>query len=68
MTAPSARALTGPCGELHDPEPYIQSGMAASAQAMWWGKSRFKPRAPYCQDQDCYDKAKEARERNTGRG
>jgi len=36
-----------------DPEPWLTSSMAASAQARW-SRTQFRPREAYCQDEAHY--------------
>ncbi len=46
------------CVMQHDPEPYVQSGIAG-AQVNWYrGGWKFKPRHGYCDDEACYEAGK----------
>lgn len=65
MTSPGAYFPKGfTCVELknHDPEPLVQYRMMTGSAGGWGGQWKFAPRDGYCQDSECYDRAREARE------
>jgi hypothetical protein len=46
------------CTVQHDPEPWVSYTMM-TGQMGWRGQEKFKPRESYCQDFDCYVRARE---------
>lgn len=55
-----------PDGLAFDPEPWVESTMAASAQRTW-SRTRFVPREGYCQDAQHYDARRFGAEQEAGR-
>lgn len=51
-----------PCGHPHDPEPWVSYTMMTGSAGGWRGQEKFSPRPSYCQELECYQKAKAARE------
>lgn len=50
--------MIGSCGTEHDPEPWLTYTMQTGSAGGWQGQPKFKPRAHYCRDLDCYTKTK----------
>lgn len=47
------------CPLEHDPEPWVQKGIAGAQKGWFQGGWEFKPRVQFCQQEECYTKEAE---------